>query len=141
MNETLNPDLVIAITFFGIFVLALAVVFFIQSLSSPSRRLDQRIEMIKDRWGGTVAGPVAARRITRTGPHHGLDSLLKSVVPRPAALRKRLAKTGYNITLAHYVIVSAVLIIGLVVLLQLRRRPRRDSAAPGAVGEQASTSA
>jgi len=116
MNQVLNPDLVVAVTFLGMFVLAIAIVIVIQTLSSPSRRFDQRIEALKDRWGGAVTGSVAARRITRAGPHGGLDTLLKSVVPRPAELRKRLAKTGYNIQLVQYVISSGILIVGLSLL-------------------------
>lgn len=113
MDPTLDPDLVIGVIFFGAFVVAMALVAVFSALSGPKRKLDQRITGLKERWG-TATKPPQAASIRRSSYHQqntGLDKFFRSLVPRPAELRKRLMQTGLKLTLSQFVITNIVLVV------------------------------
>ncbi len=75
------------------------------------RRIRGRVGRIRDRWMGGDDGESVAR-LKRTVTDSGiptLDKLIKRVVPPPAQLRQRLARTGRRITLGEYVLSNLLL--------------------------------
>lgn len=109
--ESINPDIIVATIFFGVLIVGAAIVIAAELLAAPGRRLNIRIEAIRERWSPNRS-IVQAVRVKRGAEGQGrLEQTLKRLVPNPAELRKRLAKTGLSIELGHYVAASLVLVI------------------------------
>lgn len=75
------------------------------------RKIRRRVGRIHDRWTGTRGAESAAslKRTVRDSGIPTLDRLFKRIVPPPAQLRQRLARTGRRITLAEYVLTNFLL--------------------------------
>lgn len=110
MNEAINPDLVTAVIFFGILMIGIGIIVVINLLSSPKKKLEKRINILKARWSPTAkASMVSVRRFSDEEGNKGFGRLLRSLVPQPAELHKRLAKTGLKIRMNQYLVVNVVL--------------------------------
>ena len=74
----------------------------------PARRRRQRLETVSARWSAAGNGQTAPtqrlRRDTTLSAVPGLDRLLRRVLPRPEALRRRLIRTGYKMTPGSYLL-------------------------------------
>jgi len=109
--DSINPDIIVATIFFGVLIVGAAIVIASELLAAPGRRLNIRIEAIRERWSPNQS-IVQAVRVKRGAEGQGrLEQTLKRLVPNPAELRKRLAKTGLSIELGHYVATSLVLVV------------------------------
>jgi len=63
----------------------------------------------------TAKAALSLKRITKDSGIGALDALIKRIIPNPENLRAKLERTGLNITLGVYVMISAL--VGLVVIL------------------------
>mgnify|MGYP002631127434 CR=1 FL=1 len=86
--------------------------------SGPSRRMRGRVTSLQKRFGASnweTNAPEKARNL-RAGASSSsmprLEEFIKRLLPRPALLHERLARTGKNITILKYVMFS--LAIGIV---------------------------
>ncbi|MFQ5534737.1 MAG: type II secretion system F family protein [Sphingomonadales bacterium] len=118
MNGTINPDLIVSAIFFGVLIVGIAVSVVINSLNSPNRKMQQRIGGIRERFSNApkTLSAISTIRLTGDSATKGMDAMLHSLVPRPAELRRRLAQTGLDISLNHYVIANIVLTIMVTIL-------------------------
>ncbi len=101
------------IVIIGVLVAALIFVMAVRSGMDRSRRnLRQRVERASGRQVRTPAEDraVSVKRRTADSSIAGIDKLVKRVIPRRAALRARLAKTGRDISIGEYALVNLVII-------------------------------
>lgn len=72
------------------------------------RRIRRRLGHIRDRWtkGFHPQSVAHIRRAMSDSSIPSLDRLIKRIVPPPAQLRQRLARTGRRITLGEYVLTN-----------------------------------
>jgi tight adherence protein B len=118
--EQINPDVITI----GIFVMALLVVgtFFaaFHMLKSPQQLLKQRLNRFQQRFSGK-GGVIEAQHksILIQQATGSFENFVKELIPRPAELRTRLAKTGREISLGRYVTIMGVLGFGTLVLLKV----------------------
>ncbi|HEX3535460.1 MAG TPA: type II secretion system F family protein [Stellaceae bacterium] len=84
---------------------------------AAGRRFQRRLARVKGGAGAARAGDKITRRsISRTdGKSTGFETLIKQYLPRRELLEERLGKTGRQITVAKYVVVSGV--VALVTML------------------------
>jgi len=105
----------IFVTCAGLFMVLADVAF-----GGPARRRRQRLETVGGRWSGArhrqTTPTQSLRRDTTLSAVPGLDRLLRRLLPRPEALRRRLIRTGYKITPGGYVLCTATLIAALTTL-------------------------
>ncbi len=123
---------IVAVAFLTVTCVAVAVV---AAGAASRRRVRQRIEHVKLRFADApVAAMASLRRDSGQGRIAGLDWLVKRFLPHPAVLRARLAKTGYNMSPAQYVLlclgVGAAIILAVVFAL---RQPVAIGLAAGVV--------
>lgn len=86
-----------------------AALFSARSGSEYSRRLDSAVKRGAGRRLAT--GPIAIKRAQATGALGSIERAVGQWLPRKAVLEARLARTGKNITTAHYVV--AIVVIGV----------------------------
>ncbi|MGH7185602.1 MAG: type II secretion system F family protein, partial [Pseudomonadota bacterium] len=104
-----------------------AVFFMILSAAHQSRRAAvrarriYRVQQIPTLDGGSAKTAVSLKRITKDSGIAAVDHLIKQIIPNPENLRARLERTGFNISLGVYVMVSTL--VGLVVILVGRLYP------------------
>jgi len=69
----------------------------------------RRIARVQDRWRPEAAAATGTlRRDTAESGFGGLDRFVRNWLPRREMLRQRLARTGRNIPLGHYVMVCGI---------------------------------
>jgi tight adherence protein B len=89
---------------------------FALAFSGPSagKASDRRLQKVRSRYNGSGETVIETqmRKITNNRDTR-VDSILQSILPRPAVLRQRLDRTGKNWTLGKYA--STSLIIALIV--------------------------
>jgi tight adherence protein B len=82
------------------------------ALSGPSvgKASDRRLQKVRSRYNGSGEAVIETqmRKITNNRDTK-MDSIIQSVLPRPAVLRKRLDMTGKNWTLGKYAGTSVVI--------------------------------
>ncbi len=117
----LDPGPMIALAA-GIFI-ASACLFMVLAdvvFGGTARRRRQRLETVGARWSAASDGRTAPsqglRRDTTLSEVPGLDRLLRQVLPRPEALRRRLTRTGRKMTLGAFLLSTLTLIAALTTL-------------------------
>ena len=90
------------------------------AFSGPSgtKHLARRLEELRERHSRStdIAAQAQLKRIFAQRQNRG-DNFAKRFIPKPALLQLRLSQTGFSWTLAHYVLASAGLAIGVIALL------------------------
>lgn len=106
-------DPLVLIVFGGGLVSFLGLFLFLFSLKQGTvkRRLTRRLGQIHSRGGHGQPAQTETnvRRSTRNSSIPGLDRLIGKWLPHPDLLRRRLERTGRNITAGEYVLVSLLL--------------------------------
>ncbi|RME61601.1 MAG: pilus assembly protein TadB [Alphaproteobacteria bacterium] len=121
-----NPVILSLLAFALVFLIVLALAIAFGVFDSTRRTLHRRLDKIRERYSSdrSVAARARARRI-RTGdePRSALDAALRSLVPRPEELRRRLSATGRPITIGQYaatgLIIAAVTVLVFLAVLGL----------------------
>jgi tight adherence protein B len=91
---------------------------------SASKAVKRRMELVKERHGDVIAGNAQAQiRKLFAERSNRVESMLSTLIPRPALLRKRLEMTGKNITLGKYAAISLGIISVITMLFMLRGAP------------------
>ncbi|MDP8994067.1 MAG: type II secretion system F family protein [Pseudomonadota bacterium] len=105
-------------------VAMLAMIFVAFTGPSASKAQGRRLESVRERHSKSteVAAQAQLKRIL-AGRQTKMDGYAQRFIPNPALLRLRLEKTGYEWTLVQYVLVSAGLAGGTMVLLTMRGMP------------------
>jgi tight adherence protein B len=106
MSNALLPFVVMAGT---MLTLLLLFGFFGGAGTVPAKRLGRVGGLTTHALDGKADG-LTLKRSTMDSAIPLLDNLIKSLLPYPDKLRKRLARTGRNITLGEYLIVNALLV-------------------------------
>jgi tight adherence protein B len=86
-----------------------AALFSARSGNEYSRRLDSAVQRGSGRR--VTTGPIAIKRGQNTGALGSFERAVGQWLPRKAVLQARLARTGKNITIAHYVI--GIVVVGM----------------------------
>lgn len=76
--------------------------------SGERRQLARRLKRVQIVGGRAQTANVTMRLDSSDSSIAGLDRFIKRVLPRPAKLRERLARTGRRISLGEYVLASAL---------------------------------
>lgn len=113
----LDRDILTALIAIASFAVIGIVVFGFHLLGKPARQMRKRLERATAPYGTTTIGEkrLSVRRDLADSSIPTLDKLAKRLVPRPAAMRARLAKTGKNINLGLYLLIC--LLVGLLALV------------------------
>jgi len=97
------------------------------ALSGPSsgKALKRRIEAVRERHGAGGMPAVANAQIRKllSRQDSKMESMASSLVPRPAAMRLRLEKTGRQITLGRYAMVNLGIVVTVAGLMMMRGAP------------------
>lgn len=113
-----NADIIMWGVFAIVFMIAGSVVLGTGALTSPNRVMTQRVMRLKSRYAASGGVAVSSRRQAPSRTVTSLDEMLKRILPRPEELRKRMTRTGRNISLTQYAIASlAVMVVATLVLL------------------------
>ena len=91
---------------------------------SATKALKRRIELVKERHGDS-AGVVAQAQIRKllADRQSKIEGYASTLIPKPALLRKRLERTGKDISLAKYSLICAGITAAIAVALMLRGAP------------------
>lgn len=84
-------------------------------------RLQQRMTRINQRYTGKVvetAQRVSMKRKTSLSSIEGLDKVLQKVLPRPAAMRERLERTGRSFGVGEYLLANIAIAGGAAFAIQ-----------------------
>lgn len=118
--QEINPDVITI----GIFLMALLVVgtFFaaFHMLKSPQQLFKQRLNRFQQRFsgkGGVIEGQHKSILLQQNTSN--FENFVKDLIPRPAELRIRLAKTGKSISLGRYVTIMGVLALSTLIILKV----------------------
>jgi len=113
--------LLLGLGLFG--TLALAVVAF--SGPSANKATKRRLEMIRERHvqGNLAVAANAQIRKLFANRNSKVEGWFSTLVPKPALMRLRLERTGKNITLGKYAMVSVGLVAVVATLLMLKGMP------------------
>ncbi len=107
-----NPVLVVVIIF-GFFGLVFVAAVVRSVARDPKRRLERRMADMSGRKaarrGKDKGENLSLRKDTRDTSSAGIERVIKTLVPRPAVLRSRLARTSRRIPLGTYVLVCLTL--------------------------------
>ena len=92
---------------------------------SPRRSLKRRMELVKERHADGVLAANAQAQIRKLMAARAsrVDSVLSTLVPRPALMRQRLERTGKDVTLSRYVMGSLGLAAMVTALLMIKSAP------------------
>ncbi len=120
--DTNNIDQM-GIVLFGAGVVVFLLVLVVAVIMARSRsRLRQRLTSINQRHTGkilkTAKKNVSVKRSTSYSSFDGFDRILQRIIPRPAALRKRLLMTGKSISIGEYALASMVVALAVTFLVQ-----------------------
>ena len=112
-----NPTFMMIVTFLGVMMFIGALLFAFADNSSG--KLAARLKRIKTRFetDSEDGERISVKRIAKEGWFKGFEVIAKGVMPRPAEMRARLAKTGRDIPLGNYVAVNFALLVITVLLL------------------------
>jgi tight adherence protein B len=113
--------LLLGLGLFG--TLALAVFAF--SGPNAAKATKRRLELIRERHseGNLAVAANAQIRKLLAGRNGKVEGLFSTLVPKPALMRQRLDRTGRNITLGRYAMISAGLVVGIAALMMSRGAP------------------
>lgn len=124
-----SSQMFLAIIFAGTLVTLLLIFVGVRgAVAGPRQRMRQRIARIKHQNTAAAADSKPATVIRLSTDYSSIqsfDRLLKRLLPRPALLRKRLAKTGRETSLGTYVLINLLVgtIIGAVMMKILNMSP------------------
>ncbi|WP_338503257.1 type II secretion system F family protein [Sphingomonas kaistensis] len=103
----------------------LGMLFIALSGPSSSKAVKRRLEAVRERHGENGLPAVANAQIRKLLSRRDskLESILSGLVPKPAAMQKRLEKTGRAITLGRYAMVNAGLVVVVAGIMLSRGAP------------------
>lgn len=91
--------------------------------TAGGRRFQRRLSRVKGQISGTAStgdGRLQRRSISRTdGKSTGLETLIKQYLPRREVLEERIAKTGRQISVGKYVMVSGAVALATMIAAML----------------------
>ena len=95
------------------------------AVSGPSqgKALKRRIEALKERHGDVIAANAQAQIRKLMARQSKAEGFASTIIPKPALLRKRLERTGKNISLVKYAGVSGGLALFVSALLLIKGAP------------------
>jgi tight adherence protein B len=117
----MNQDILLVVIFIAT-VTVIGLIFVAMSASkNAGEETRNRLGKIKARFSDKPSARSAPSERSIMLNHEGsaLDRLVKDLIPRPAELRARLARTGKNISMGKYAIINAVLFIATAVIMML----------------------
>ena len=104
-----------------------ALLLMVQGLSgpSPSKALKRRVELVKSRHAEGVLAANAQAQIRKlfAARSSRVEGFASRLLPKPALLRQRLERTGKEITLSKYMMISAGVGLLVAAALMLRGAP------------------
>jgi tight adherence protein B len=104
-----------------------ALLLMVQAFRGPSasKALKRRMELVKERHadGALAANAQAQIRKLFAARSSRMEGFASSLIPKPALLRQRLEKTGKQISLAKYLMISGGIALLLAMALMLRGAP------------------
>jgi tight adherence protein B len=115
----------LAALLFGLCV-GTTLVLLVLAFSGPSanKAVDRRLMELRERVSDSGAVAVQAKmRRALTQQNTRMDTLASQLIPNPALLRRRIAQTGKDWTLTHYVLASLGTFLVVAALLRLRGFP------------------
>src|SRR6476469_11204263 len=91
----------------GAMLLMLAMVVFAFRGPSAAKAVKRRLELLKERHGGTPLQASAQAQIRKlmAQRQNRVESAFSSLIPKPALMRLRLERTGRSWTLGRYAMV------------------------------------
>ncbi|URD61948.1 type II secretion system F family protein [Sphingomonas sp. KRR8] len=109
----------------GAMLLVLAMLVFAFRGPSPAKEVKRRMELLKERHGGTPLQASAQAQIRKlmAQRQNRVENAFSSLIPRPALLRQRLERTGKNWTLGRYAMVSCGIVVVAALLFAMRGMP------------------
>jgi len=118
------PSFAILIFGLGLIGAAALIVFAMKGPSAAKAQL-RRIESLRERHSKSseVAAQVQMKRILANRNETRMEGLAQSLLPNPALLRQRLAKTGKEWTLAQYLLGSVGLAVIVFLVLLFKGTP------------------
>ena len=92
---------------------------------NPRKALKRRMELVKERHGDSALAANAQAQIRKLMAARAsrVDSLASTLMPKPALMRQRLERTGKDITLGKYAMISLGLLLFVAVLLMIKGAP------------------
>ena len=99
-----NPNILMFGAFVGVLLLFVTVAFAIGVFGKANKVMQERLEKIKSRSNKDALIQQQKRALFKKEE----KSILDGLIPKPAELRKRLRKTGKNITFKNYIIANAI---------------------------------
>ena len=92
---------------------------------NPRKALKRRVELIKERHADGILAANAQAQIRKlmAARDSRVEGIFSTLIPRPALMRARLERTGKNISLGKYAMVSSGLALFIAALLMLRGAP------------------
>jgi len=112
-----NPDVMMIITFVAALTFMGALLFAFAGPGGSGGKMVQRLQRMKARFQKPEDEErISVKRIAKEGWFKGFEVIARSVMPRPAEFRQRLAKTGRDIPIGNYLAVcmGIVLVTGLI---------------------------
>jgi len=109
----------------GAALLVLAMLVFALSGPSAAKAVKRRLELMKERHGGTPLQASAQAQIRKLMAQRQtrVESAFGSLIPKPALLRQRLERTGKTWTLGRYGMVCCGIIVVVALLLMIKGLP------------------
>jgi tight adherence protein B len=107
-----------------VFVAGLAVVACVMMLMQPNaataKIAKKRLAKVRERFSNSVESRTEAQmRKILSRQDNKLDSFIDDFLPRPDELRKRLERTGKDVSLGKYGIISGMIALGVALLLAI----------------------
>jgi tight adherence protein B len=104
---------------------ALALVFVAFSGPSASKALSRRLSSAKDRHAVSALASIEAqmRKAISQRQSSKADNFASQILPNPALLKQRIARTGKSWTLGQYGAASLAIMVGVIMLAVLRGAP------------------
>ncbi len=92
---------------------------------NPRKALKRRMELVKERHGDSALAANAQAQIRKLMAARAsrVDSWASTLMPKPALMRQRLERTGKEITLGKYVMISLGLLFFVAALLMIKGAP------------------
>jgi len=109
----------------GASLLVLAMLVLAFSGPSAAKATKRRLELMKERHGGTPLQASAQAQIRKlmAQRQNRVESVFSSLMPKPALLRQRLERTGKSWTLGRYGMVCCGIVVVVALLLMTRGMP------------------
>ena len=110
--QNINPDIIIGGVFLATLLLMAVLFMGITILAGPQRDLQRRLDRFKERFAyNRSLGKGGPRSIIISTNTSSFEQALRQIIPRPGELRDRLSRTGRDISLPKYVVVSVTLAV------------------------------